>query len=769
MKVRSLHTAILCFALYLNSFAQVIPNNYTLGNVRDINISNGTFSDNGELGSKYFITTLHGESILDVYFEKFEIPTGGILKVYNGKDANGELLGVFTNGKIANLHGKELTFEYFPPNTIAKDAFYFRGKAKAQQQENNGAARANNPASDCPGAIPLCQNLTAVALAGQYTDIGLVSDDGGSCYGGTGQGGSVWYSFQPQSDGPLDFTITPTGSTDYDFVLWDITAGCGNGSRTEVSCNYSLYSGNTGISSVNCNESYGGGGNCSNNTCTTDSKGSDCNRFNRRPNVQSSRKYAVCINFYSGSNDGFNIEFKKESGSVNITDVTPPTIINAAANACPSASQFDILFSEYVDCSTIQASDFTLAGHSISLNPLNCNNNSTNSVSITITPALTSGTYSLHAQDIKDLCGNNMNSNFSIVIGSSPTATATSSGNICKSPGPLGIGTTYTPNFVTLTASGGTFYKWSDGQTGASITVSPTATTTYTVTVTQGACPATKTVTVNVENAPTVSIPNQNFCAGQTKTLTATGGGTYQWYSNPSLFSNGTAVPGGNVATINVSPSATTTYRVVVTSPAGCKGQGDVKLTLVTTGCCDATIIPAGPFCTSDAPKTLTAGTSGGTWSGTGITNASTGEFSPSVSGAGSFKVYYTLSCGANDSATIVVQTCTSLKVCKEANNNLTASGGISPYTWEKETTTLDCSSCPGGSCIPFICPGTNVTTWTSFGTTATVTPPGTYPIRVKDSGGNIITIASLASVTPCVTCPSISVSVQSKQDATCA
>ncbi|HRN95602.1 MAG TPA: hypothetical protein PL084_12840, partial [Chitinophagales bacterium] len=203
-----------------------------------------------------------------------------------------------------------------------------------------------------------------------------------------------------------------------------------------------------------------------------------------------------------------------------------------------------------MDCSTIQASDFTLAGHSISLNPLNCNNNSTNSVSITITPALTSGTYSLHAQDIKDLCGNNMNSNFSIVIGSSPTATATSSGNICKSPGPLGIGTTYTPNFVTLTASGGTFYKWSDGQTGASITVSPTATTTYTVTVTQGACPATKTVTVNVENAPTVSIPNQNFCAGQTKTLTATGGGTYQWFSNPSLFSNGTAVPGGNVATI---------------------------------------------------------------------------------------------------------------------------------------------------------------------------------------------------------------------------
>jgi gliding motility-associated-like protein len=593
-----------------------------------------------------------------------------------------------------------------------------------------------------------------------------VNDDDGSCYSGTGSGGSVWYSFQPQGNGPLDFTITPTGTTDYDFVLWDITAGCGNGQRQQVSCNYSLYSGNTGLSSINCNENIG---NCSNNDCTTDSKGSDCNRFNRRPTVSSNRKYAVCINFYSGSNDGFTIQFKNESSSVNITDVTPPEIVNAAANACPSASQFTLLFSEYVDCSTIQATDFTLPGRTITLTPPNCVNNATNSVTITVSPPLTSGTFTLHAQDILDLCGNNMNSTFSIVIGSSPTANATSSGNICRSPGFLGIGYTYTPSSVNLTASGGSFYKWSDGQTGAQITVSPTATTNYTVTVTQGACPATATVTVNVEDAPSINIPDQTICAGESITLTASGGGTYQWYTNPSLFGNGTAINGATNASLTVSPTTTTTYRVIVTSPAGCKGQDDVKVTIVTSNCCNATIAPAGPFCTSDAPKTLTAGTSGGTWSGTGITNAATGEFSPAIAGAGTFKVYYTLNCGSVDSANIVVQTCTPLVVCKQTNGDLTASGGIAPYAWEKQTTTLDCSACPGGNCIPIICTGTNVTTWTSFGNTATITPPGTYPIRVRDGSGNIVTISSLASVTPCVNCPVITVSVQSKQDVTCA
>lgn len=66
---------------------------------------------------------------------------------------------------------------------------------------------------------------------------------------------------------------------------------------------------------------------------------------------------------------------------------------------------------------------------------------------------------------------------------------------------------------VTLTASGATTYNWSSGETTAAITVSPTVTSTFTVTGQNGACtsaPASVLVTVNdiVVRIPTGFSPN---------------------------------------------------------------------------------------------------------------------------------------------------------------------------------------------------------------------------------------------------------------------
>lgn len=763
---------ILVFQIFNASvFGQADKKEYTLGKERDYNVAGGTFYDNGgkdgPLLNEYFITTFHSQFDIDIFFEELNIPIGSRLNFYLGKNTKGQLVGSISHyDKIANITGKEITIEYIPTHSINKTISNFRGLIIPSSNGNNqrGSSR-SQPESDCPYAIPLCQNLTAVALAGQYTDLGSVSDDAGGCYGGTGSGGSVWYSFQPQTDGPLDFTISPTGSTDYDFVLWDITAGCASNQRQEISCNYSLITGATGLSSTLCSQA---GGSCSPNDCSTDSKGSDCNKFNRRPNVLASHKYAVCINFYSGSNDGFNIQFKNEASSVTITDITPPTILNATANSCPSATQFKLRFSEYIDCSTLQAADLTLPGHTVTITNTNCANGVSNTVDVTISPALTSGTYSLHGQDILDLCGNNMNSNFSIVIGANPTPTISANKTTCKSPGFLGIGFTYSPASQSLTAGGGTFYQWSDGQIGATVSVAPTTTTVYTVTVTQGACPATANVTVTVETAPVVSIPDQNFCAGQSRTLTATGGGTYQWYTGPSLFGNGTAIaaPAGTAAVLNATPSATTTYRVIVTSPGGCKGQDDVTLTLVTTNCCNASITPVS-LCANDAPVTLAVGTAGGTFSGPGITNTTTGVFDPTVAGVGNHKIYYQLGCG-KDSAIITVTGCSAVRVCRETNGNLTVSGGTAPFTWSVwDSVGRTCS----GILIFGNCSGTWVKTmgWKTFGGGATtVTPPvGKDTIKVVDGVGTTVNIYSVASVPPCSSCPTITVNT-TPTNATC-
>lgn len=107
-------------------------------------------------------------------------------------------------------------------------------------------------------------------------------------------------------------------------------------------------------------------------------------------------------------------------------------------------------------------------------------------------------------------------------------------------------------------AAGGTFLWSPSGETTASIDVNPGSSTTYTVTYSYLGCTSSATSTVTVGVGPSVAVSSTgNICEGQSTTLTATpavGGGTYLWS------------PGGDItASINVTPSSTTTYSVVYT------------------------------------------------------------------------------------------------------------------------------------------------------------------------------------------------------------
>ncbi len=73
----------------------------------------------------------------------------------------------------------------------------------------------------------------------------------------------------------------------------------------------------------------------------------------------------------------------------------------------------------------------------------------------------------------------------------------------------------------------------------------------------------------------------------------------------------------------------------------------------------DATIQPAGPFCSNASNVNLLAATPGGTWSGTGIINSTTGQFSPSTAGPGVHTITYTVvsanGCAGVDTVNITV------------------------------------------------------------------------------------------------------------------
>lgn len=183
--------------------------------------------------------------------------------------------------------------------------------------------------------------------------------------------------------------------------------------------------------------------------------------------------------------------------------------------------------------------------------------------------------------------------------------------------------------------------------------------------------------------------------------------------------------------------------------------------------CCIASIDPAGPYCPTNAAVNLTAVTPGGTWSGTGITSSSNGTFDPATAGIGTHTVYYTLACG-KDSTTIIVKACASLSVCKETNGDITVSGGTSPYTWQSQSTTTDCSSCPFQMCIPPVCTGTTSTVWTTIGTAPTVTPPGTLPIRAVDNVGNIAVVTNTGTLPACTACATLTASTSGIGNVNC-
>jgi len=85
---------------------------------------------------------------------------------------------------------------------------------------------------------------------------------------------------------------------------------------------------------------------------------------------------------------------------------------------------------------------------------------------------------------------------------------------------------------TTLTASGGSSYVWNNGENTPAITVSPTSTTTFTVTGTDSnGCTNTASQSITVNALPTVEITGTlTYCAGATTTLTATAGlSSYLW------------------------------------------------------------------------------------------------------------------------------------------------------------------------------------------------------------------------------------------------
>ena len=270
--------------------------------------------------------------------------------------------------------------------------------------------------------------------------------------------------------------------------------------------------------------------------------------------------------------------------------------------------------------------------------------------------------------------GCSSNDDVEVTVNPLPTANAGVDVSICEG------------DSATLTASGGDSYLWSTGATTASINVSPTSTTTYSVTATSNGCSSNDDVEVSVNTIPTANAGTDvTICEGDTTTLTASGGDTYLWNT------------GATTASINVSPSSTTIYSVTVATN-DCSSNDDVEVMVNPMPNANAGVDVG--ICNGDS--TILTASGGGTylWS----TGETTATITVSPNSTTLYSVVVTNNgCSDSDDVTVIVgspvvaNAGADVTICDGNSTILSASGGTN-YLWNTGETTQSISVNPSST-----------------------------------------------------------------------
>ncbi len=202
---------------------------------------------------------------------------------------------------------------------------------------------------------------------------------------------------------------------------------------------------------------------------------------------------------------------------------------------------------------------------------------------------------------------------------------------------------------VTITASGTASYLWNNGESTASITVSPSDTTIYTVTGNDGTCISSATATVNIREDVVAGINgiSDTVCSADVPVVLA-GDPTGGVFSGVGIIGN-TFYP--NLA--NVNTDNTITY--IVSNVFGCTDTAELEVYASPSPNAQITLATT-EYCLSALPVTLTAAPAGGTFTGPGISN---GTFVPYFAGVGVHNLIYRVAvtggCDAVDTISVTV------------------------------------------------------------------------------------------------------------------
>jgi len=599
------------------------------------------------------------------------------------------------------------------------------------------------PGNSCGTASVLCDQSTFTVNPFPNNSSGLTPP----CFGSALQQ-PVYYQFTVGQTGLLVWNADVLGMAEYDWAVYDITAGCYG---TNVACNYNY----TGFFGSENSDNIGmqAGGNCA----TTE--------FCPPITVNAGNTYLIIIDNYSNSTVGFTMSF---TGSTFQMAPTSQFTVNPSTGCAPL---------------TVSFNNTSIAGASSSWNFGNGNTSLLNAPPaqtystpgtylISLTTTSSTGCTDVSSQsvvvnngptvtvpaDITQCAGTSVtattftsspagatyawtNSNTAIGLGASgngnvPAFTATNAtgspitATITVTPtlnGCTGTADTYTITInptptvtvnspticaggtANLIANGATSYTWSAGATSTGVNTadaSPGTTTNYTVTGTTAGCSATATATVTVVGSMTVTVNSPTICAEDAATLTAGGANTYLWSD------------GSTDNPLIVSPGTTTTYTVTGSS-GGCSGTATSTVTVnalpnVTVN--SPTICPGGSATLTAAGATSYLWDTGSTTNPLIVTPANTTTYTVTGTSSG---------CSATATSTVTVNanlnvTVNSPTICDGQNATLTAAGATT-YVWSDGSTTN-----------PLVVSPASTTNYTVTGTSISCTGTGTATVTVN-------------------------------------
>ncbi|MDP3147259.1 MAG: T9SS type A sorting domain-containing protein [Bacteroidota bacterium] len=209
---------------------------------------------------------------------------------------------------------------------------------------------------------------------------------------------------------------------------------------------------------------------------------------------------------------------------------------------------------------------------------------------------------------------------------------------------------------VTLTASGASSYTWNTASTNSSIAVSPTITTSYTVTGGVGTCTNSAITSVTVNSLPSILVNSGAICAGNSFTMNPSGASTY-------TFSNGNAI---------VTPTANSSYSVTGTDANGCVSSNPAVSSVTVNPSPTVTAVSSTSIlCVGQTASLTASGATTYTWNTT--SNNTVIAISPTVT------TTYTVTGEAN-SCTNTFTISQTVSACTGIDNKVTSSLGVLVY-----------------------------------------------------------------------------------------